>query len=214
MKIAPSILSVPKKDYPLVISCLEELKVYMLHLDVMDGKFVENTTYNHLEVEKIHKQTSLILDTHLMINDPIKSVCDYIDAGSTYVTFHYEATDDPIEVINLIKSKHTKAGISIKPNTPVSLIMELLPFIDLVLVMSVEPGKGGQKFMESSLDKIAYLNKVREEHNYNYLIEVDGGINNETIVLAKNAGADVVVVGSYLMNSKDLSKTYEELRKV
>lgn len=214
MKIAPSILSVDKKDYPRVIKHLEELNVYMLHLDVMDGKFVQNTTYDYQEVEKINKQTCLILDTHLMIEHPEDYVVDYIDAGSTYVTFHYEATTQPENVIKLIKSNNAFAGISIKPNTPKELLDEYLSIVDLVLVMSVEPGKGGQSFMESSLSKIKYYDEMRKLHNYNYIIEVDGGINNETIKLAKNAGADVVVVGSYLMNSNDIDTTYRNLKDI
>lgn len=214
MLISPSILSVDKNKYNEVIKQLELLKVPMLHLDVMDGKFVENSTYDHNEVEKIHKQTSLILDTHLMISSPEMYVLDYISAGSTFVTFHYEATSDVMSTINLIKNNNTKVGISIKPNTPVEVLDKYLPFIDLILVMSVEPGKGGQSFIESSLDKIKYLNEQRINNKYSYIIEVDGGINDKTIKLVKEAGCDVVVVGSYLMNSSDIDKTYKELSKI
>lgn len=149
-----------------------------------------------------------------MISSPEMYVLDYISAGSTFVTFHYEATSDVMSTINLIKNNNTKVGISIKPNTPVEVLDMYLPFIDLVLVMSVEPGKGGQTFMESSLDKIKYLNEQRINNKYSYIIEVDGGINDKTIKLVKEAGCDVVVVGSYLMNSSDIDKTYKELSKI
>lgn len=214
MKIAPSILSVNINEYPSTIKRLERLNVKMLHLDVMDGKFVKNITYDYNEVEKIRKQTSMIIDTHLMIEHPEDYVMDYIKAGSDLITFHYEATTQPENVINLIKSTNALVGISIKPNTPKELLDHYLPLVDLVLVMSVEPGRGGQSFIESSLDKIKYYNEMRNKYNYHYVIEVDGGINIETIKLIKEAGADVAVVGSYLMNSNDVENTYRKLHSI
>lgn len=214
MNISPSILSVKKEDYPKVIKELETLKVAMLHLDVMDGKFVPNTTYDAKEVEKIKKQTSLIVDTHLMICDPDTLIDEYIATKSDYITFHYEACHDIVKTIKKVKDAGLKVGISIKPNTPVEVLDRYLEDIDLVLIMSVEPGFGGQKFMESSLQKIEYLNIVRNKLSNKFIIEVDGGININTAPLTKQAGADFVVVGTYLMNSENIEVTYKELKAI
>ncbi len=203
MLISPSILSVDKNKYNEVIKLLESLKVPMLHLDVMDGKFVPNTTYDAKEVEKIKKQTSLIIDTHLMIETPEKYINDYILTKSDYITFHIEASKDPSYIISEIKKAGLKAGISVKPNTPVEFIERYLDDIDLVLVMSVEPGFGGQKFISDILPKIEYLNIIRNKIAGKFIIEVDGGINPDTALLAKEAGSDYVVVGSYLMKGSE-----------
>lgn len=211
MYICPSILSVKKEDYEVVIKKLEDIKVSMLHLDVMDGIFVPNTTYNASEVEKIKKQTSLIIDTHLMISDVDNKIDDYILTKSDYITFHFEASMNPSFVIDKIKKAGLKAGISIKPNTPVEVLDMYLDDIDLVLIMSVEPGFGGQKFIESVTSKIEYLNTIRNKISNKFIIEVDGGINPDTLKIVKEKGATAVVVGSYLMNQSDIEKTYKEL---
>lgn len=171
-----------------------------LHLDVMDGKFVPNSTFNHELIKKINKD--YIFDTHLMIEEPIKYIKDYAEAGSDYITFHVEAAEDSMACINLIKSLGVKAGISIKPNTPVSEIVECLPYLDMVLVMSVEPGFGGQKFMESSINKVKELKELKEQHGYNYLINIDGGIKDVTLPLVKDY-LDLAVSGSYIANAED-----------
>lgn len=214
MIIAPSILSVQEEEYKKVFERLNELDVSLLHLDIMDGKFVSNTTYGAKEVEKIKKQSNLILDTHLMITHPETEVLSYALAGSAFITFHYEATNQPMKLIETIKQTKASCGISIKPFMPVQVLEPYLPYLDLVLIMSVEPGKGGQPFLPSALDKIQYLKEQREKNNYTYLIEVDGGINLKTAKLVKDKGADIVVVGTYLMNSKDIEQTYKELRCV
>ena len=214
MLICPSILSVKKEEYPRVINLLEKIKVSMLHLDVMDGVFVPNTNYNSNEVEKIKKQTSLILDTHLMISDVDSKIDEYILTKSDYITFHYEAAKSPKDVIEKIKKAGLKAGISIKPNTPVEVLDAYLEDLDLVLIMSVEPGFGGQKFIESITSKIEYLDLIRSKIPNKFIIEVDGGINPDTLKIVKNHGADAVVVGSYLMNKEDVEKTYKELASI
>ena len=214
MLICPSILSVKKEDYPRVIKLLEKINVSMLHLDVMDGVFVPNTTYNSEEVEKIKKQTSLIIDTHLMVSDVDNKIDEYISTKSDYITFHYEAAKSPREIINKIKNAGLKAGISIKPNTPVEVLDSYLEDIDLVLIMSVEPGFGGQKFIEGVTTKIEYLDLVRSKISNKFIIEVDGGINPDTLKNVKDSGADAVVVGSYLMNKEDVEKTYKELANI
>ena len=213
MKIAPSILSVKIEEYPKVIKELENLDISYLHLDIMDGKFVPNSTYDAEEVKNIRKMTSMFLDTHLMIENPENYINSYINAGSDSITFHFEATTNVKKIIKMIKDKNLKCGISIKPTTNVDVLLPYLSEIDMVLVMSVEPGFGGQKFMDSALNKIKQLNNLRMENHYSYLIEVDGGINNETSKLCKNVGADIIVVGTYLMNSNDKKETIKELNK-
>lgn len=214
MLISPSILSVKKEDYLKVFKTFTDNGVTMIHLDVMDGKFVPNTTYDANEVEKINKQTNTILDTHLMINTPETEIMSYILAGSDIITFHYEACKNIKETIKLIKDHGVKCGISVKPNTNINVLDPYLKDLDLVLVMSVEPGFGGQKFMPSALDKIKYLKDIKDKHNFHYLIEVDGGINIVTAKLVKDAGCDVIVVGTYLMNSENFHECYEELKRI
>ena len=213
MKIAPSILSVKIEEYPKVIKELENLDISYLHLDIMDGKFVPNSTYDAEEVKNIRKMTSMFLDTHLMIENPENYINGYINAGSDSITFHFEATTNVKKVIKMIKDKNLKCGISIKSKTNVDVLLPYLSEIDMVLVMSVEPGFGGQKFMDSALNKIKQLANLRMTNHYSYLIEVDGGINNETSKLCKNAGADIIVVGTYLMNSNNKKETIKELNK-
>lgn len=213
MKIAPSILSVKIEEYPKVIKELENLDISYLHLDIMDGKFVPNSTYDAEEVKNIRKMTSMFLDTHLMIENPENYINGYINAGSDSITFHFEATTNVKKIIKMIKDKNLKCGISIKPKTNVDVLLPYLSEIDMVLVMSVEPGFGGQKFMDSALNKIKQLANLRMTNHYSYLIEVDGGINNETSKLCKNAGADIIVVGTYLMNSNNKKETIKELNK-
>lgn len=213
MKIAPSILSVKIEEYPKVIKELENLDISYLHLDIMDGKFVPNSTYDVEEVKNIRKMTSMFLDTHLMIENPENYINSYINAGSDSITFHFEATTNVKKIIKMIKDKNLKCGISIKPKTNVDVLLPYLSEIDMVLVMSVEPGFGGQKFMDSALNKIKQLANLRMTNHYSYLIEVDGGINNETSKLCKNAGADIIVVGTYLMNSNNKKETIKELNK-
>lgn len=213
MKIAPSILSVKIEEYPKVIKELENLDISYLHLDIMDGKFVPNSTYDAEEVKNIRKMTSMFLDTHLMIENPENYINSYINAGSDSITFHFEATRNVKKIIKMIKDKNLKCGISIKPKTNVDVLLPYLSEIDMVLVMSVEPGFGGQKFMDSALNKIKQLANLRMTNHYSYLIEVDGGINNETSKLCKNAGADIIVVGTYLMNSNNKKETIKELNK-
>ena len=182
-----------------------------LHLDVMDGKFVPNSTFNHELIKAINKD--YIFDTHLMIEEPIKYIKDYAEAGSDYITFHVEAAEDSMACINLIKSLGVKAGISIKPNTPVSEIHKYLPYLDMVLVMSVEPGFGGQKFMESSINKVKELKELKEQHGYNYLINIDGGIKDVTLPLVKDY-LDLAVSGSYIANAEDPLRNLNTLKNM
>lgn len=185
------------------IQKLDNLNIDYFHIDIMDGKFVENKTWSYRTVKSILENTKTKKDVHLMVTNVKKYIKKYSKLNPDIITFHYEATTNHLEYIKCLKEKNIKAGLSIKPDTKVEEIKDLLKYVDLVLVMSVEPGKGGQKYIENSTNKINELYKLREENNYSYLIEVDGGINNETKLQAKNA--DILVVGSYIT-----SNNYEE----
>ncbi|MCK4551368.1 MAG: ribulose-phosphate 3-epimerase [Tenericutes bacterium] len=185
-----------------------------LHFDVMDGKFVNNSTYDYNMVKLLKHISNQFFDVHLMIEKPERIYDKYIIAGADLITFHYEATKQPKALIRAIKSKGVKVGLSIKPGTDITAIESLLPKLDLVLVMSVVPGKGGQKFIENSLDKIKYLEDKRTVNGYNYLIEVDGGINFETAKQVKNAGCDVIVAGSFIFNSNEREQLIVRLENV
>lgn len=212
MIISPSILNVEKEKYDEYIDELKKAGIEYIHLDIMDGKFVENKTEGVSMQEKIKKH-SLIFDTHLMVEDPENYYRDFVKAGSNIITFHLEASKNPLKLIQKIHSMGAKCGISIKPATDVSKIVPYLSHLDLVLVMSVEPGRGGQKFMESSLEKIKYLRYLKEDQvNMKYLISVDGGINEETCKLVKSAGADMVVIGSALVKANDKKSFIEQVK--
>jgi len=212
MKVSPSFLSC---DFTKLKAEIESISIAeWIHFDVMDGKFVPNITYDYNKLKEIKKYSKQFFDCHLMINYPEKYVQDYIDAGADLITFHFEATKEYIPLIRYIQSKGIKAGISIKPNTKVTELDNILNIIDLILIMSVEPGRGGQKFIPSSIDKISYLNKKRHEFNYRYLIEVDGGINFETAKLVKEAGCDVIVVGSFIFKNDNREQLIKELENV
>lgn len=215
IKVSPSLLSANfallKEDLMKVESCCE-----MIHLDVMDGSFVPNISFGIPVIKSIRNATNLFFDTHLMITHPKKYIHEFAISGSDSITFHLEACSDVeevIETIELIKKENKKVGISIKPNTPVETIYSLLlrEDIDLVLIMSVEPGFGGQKFMKNSLPKIRELRKFIDENKLNTLIEVDGGIQSETAALVIEAGVDILVSGSYLFNSENFAKSVESI---
>ena len=211
VKVAPSVLSANFAELKNEIDSITECKADWIHYDVMDGHFVPNISFGYSILKDLSKVTDLYLDVHLMISDPKKYVDEFIKANASLITFHVEAMnsiEETNELIDYIHSQGCDAGISIKPNTPVSDIEPFLDGLDLVLVMSVEPGKGGQAFIEDSIRKINQLYDVREKQNYNYVIEVDGGINDTTI--KKCYKADICVVGSFITK-----QNYEEaLRKL
>ena len=215
VKIAPSILGVECLQAPKVINKLIEDGADYIHYDVMDGKFVSNTSFpiEEYEYHKENVDSSIIFDVHLMTYDLFENVKKY-SKGATYITFHYEAIEEEKinDLISYIHSFNVKAGISICPDTKVDVLLPYLNSIDLILVMSVVPGKGGQSFMEISLDKISYLDKYRKENNLNYLIEVDGGINEETSKLVKERNVDILVAGSFIIKSNDYKSQIEKLK--
>ncbi|NCC71341.1 ribulose-phosphate 3-epimerase, partial [bacterium] len=169
-----------------------------IHLDIMDGKFVPNKTWTSSEIKKITDKTTKKLDVHLMVNDPLKYIEDYAMLNTEYFVFHIESVKDINFSINKVKELGLKPGLAVKPETNINDIIPYLKDIKQVLVMSVEPGKSGQKFMESILYKIEALRKIIDEKNYDVMINVDGGINNETVTEVKEKGADCVVSASYL----------------
>lgn len=187
------------------ISYLDKF-VDLMHVDIMDGKFVENKTYTTGEVIKLSKYTTKPLDIHLMVKNPIKYIDELAMLNVNNITFHYEAVKKPMEVINHIKSMGIRCGLAINPETNVSDITEFLPFIDVILVMSVHPGKSGQKFIESVTYKIEVLRKLIEENSYNCKISVDGGVNEENIDMLKEKKVDILVSSSYLLSGETLKK--------
>lgn len=194
-KISASLLSC-RDNLDNIIKEYNELDIDLIHLDIMDGFFVPNTSFTNDEISKIVNNINKPLDVHLMVNNPSKYIDYYKDLNVEYITYHYETKD--IDTIKKIKEMGIKVGISIKPNTKVEEIYDLLPLIDLVLVMSVEPGKGGQEFMMSSLEKIEKLKKQINLLNLDVLISVDGGINNNSASKCKNSGVDILVIGTSL----------------
>jgi len=209
MKISASFLSI-KEDLKNNIKKLDNTNIDYLHLDIMDNIFVPNITWSFNEINELLENTNKPKDVHLMVKDVIKYIDDYSKLNPEFITFHLEAVDNVLEVINYIKSKNIKVGISIKPNNNVENLKEYLPLVDLVLIMSVEPGFGGQTFIENSLNKIEELYNIRENNNYNYLIEVDGGINSNNI--KKLNKCDIAVVGSYITNHSNYNDAIDSLK--
>lgn len=213
MIVAPSFLTADFFRLREEIESIQRAK--WLHFDVMDGNFVENITYDESVLHDIKGFSKQFFDCHLMIEEPLNHLEKYIDAGADLITFHYEAAADSIaETIQKIESKQCQVGISVKPATDIRVLEPFLSQLDLILVMSVEPGRGGQQFMMESLDKIQYLASMRKAGNHRFLIEVDGGINLTTAKLVKDAGADVIVVGSYLFNQTNRAQMIEVLENV
>lgn len=213
--IAPSLLSADKAHLKDEIKKVEALGCEYIHWDIMDGIFVPNKSFEVSAVKENAKCHKMVNDVHIMVADPKKVAPEFIKAGADIVTFHYEALECPIccgKVIQQIHDAGCKAGISIKPKTPVKVLKELVKQVELVLVMSVEPGKGGQAFIPSALKKIKKLRKWIDKNNLNCLIEVDGGINAETGKKCREAGVDILVAGSYLYGHDDIKERVESLR--
>lgn len=213
-KLAPSLLAADFGILKEQIAQLDEAKVPYLHLDIMDGVFVPNLSFGLAVVESIRKYTKMVFDVHLMIVEPERYVEQFAKAGADIFCFHIEATRDAKATIAKIKECKMKVGIAVKPATPLSKIKELLSEVDMVLVMTVEPGFGGQKFMQEQMVKVEELVKIREENKYNYDIEVDGGINPETLKTCFASGANVIVAGSAILGAQDISARVEEFAQI
>tara|TARA_A100001035_G_scaffold266272_1_gene249155 strand:+ start:465 stop:1124 length:660 start_codon:yes stop_codon:yes gene_type:complete len=214
IQISPSILSADFSKLGNEIKNLERCGADMIHVDVMDGHFVPNLTIGPPVIKSLRKHTKLIFDVHLMISPVHKYIKNFAEAGSDIITIHPEATENISDSINLIKNLKKKIGISLNPDTPISVIEQYLDKIDLVLIMTVFPGFGGQKFMPEVLEKIKFLSKIRNEKKFNFLIEVDGGINFSNSKTVIDAGADILVSGTTIFkeNKGDIKKNIEILR--
>ena len=203
IQISPSILSADFSQLGTEIKKLEEGGADMIHVDVMDGHFVPNLTIGPPVIKALRKHCSLKFDVHLMISPVHKYIEAYADAGADIITIHPEATQNLGESIKTIKDLKKKVGVSLNPESKIELITEFLDQIDLVLIMSVNPGFGGQKFMPEVLDKIKQLKKIQQENNLNFDIEIDGGINFENCKIAIDAGANILVSGTTIFKSND-----------
>ena len=214
IKISPSILSADFSKLGSEIQNLEKSGADLIHIDVMDGHFVPNITIGPEVIKKLRKYTSLPFDVHLMIAPVDNFIKNFADAGADIITIHPEATNNLTDSIKKIKSFNKKAGISLNPETPVEKVLPVLDIIDLVLVMSVNPGFGGQKFMKETLDKVKILRKEIDTKKLKTLIEIDGGINFQNAKMAKDAGVDILVSGTTVFkeNGGDLEKNIQLLR--
>ena len=213
--VSPSILDVSSSDLNEEIEKIQNAGLKAVHIDVMDGKFVKNTSQGDTYLKRIKSNKHLYKDVHIMVKSPFSKVPQYKKAGANCLTFHYEAYKDNKTIMHTIKRIHKlkmEAGISIKPNTPISDIVPFLPYVDRVLVMSVEPGLGGQKFIESSCDRIAELKREIEKVGSKAIISVDGGINDMTGPRCRLSGADVLVSGKYLFGKKTTQKELNDRR--
>ncbi|MCR4580839.1 MAG: ribulose-phosphate 3-epimerase [Treponema sp.] len=198
--LAPSLLSADFANLEAAVRQIENNNGSVVHIDVMDGQFVPEITYGHPVIRSIRKLTKLPFDVHLMVEKPENQINSFIDAGADWVTFHIEATAHAHRLIQMIHERGKKAGVAICPGTPISTLSEIAKSADIILVMTVNPGWGGQKLIPSCVDKVLELKKLREENGYSYLISVDGGVNQNTVDSVVKAGTDVVVSGSAFFN--------------
>lgn len=213
IKIAPSILSADFSKLGEQVFELEKGNADMVHIDVMDGRFVPNITFGPIVINSIRKYTSLPFDVHLMIEEPGRYIEEFAKAGADFVTIHYEAERHIDRTINLIKSLGKKAAVALNPGTPVTLIKDLIPILDMVLIMTVNPGFGGQKYIGYSSNKITELKNLSRDLNPELLIEVDGGIDPNTIGEVVAAGANVIVAGSAVFRDNKISSNISSLRE-
>lgn len=214
--VAPSLLAVDKNNFKSAIDQVIKLGAEYIHFDVMDEEFIGHTSFSYDDFKKVKPMHRVNNDVHLMVAKPYEYAKEYAKLGADIITIHYEALKDDalrFDCLNAIKKLGVKVGISIKPKTPVEKVLPFLHLVDLVLIMSVEPGLGGQSFMPEALDKIRKCHEYIELNKLKTLIEVDGGINETTGPLCREAGVDILVAGSYLFNHEDIKERYQKLVK-
>ena len=202
LTLAPSLLSADFSNLGAAISKIEKSGGKAVHIDVMDGQFVPEITYGQTVIRSIRSLTKLPFDVHLMVQKPETQIESFIKSGADWITFHYEATNHAHRIIQQIHQAGKKAGIAICPATPVSVLSEILECADIILIMTVNPGWGGQTIIPSCVEKVSELKRIREEKKYKYLISVDGGVNSKTLDTVVKAGTDIVVSGSSFFNGE------------
>lgn len=213
IKIAPSILSADFSKLGEEIELLDKGGADYIHIDVMDGAFVPNITIGAPVVKALRNKTDKVFDVHLMVESPSRYIDDFVDAGADIITIHYEAEKHIDRAVQYIKSKGVKAGIVLNPGTPTIMIKDLISKIDMVLIMSVNPGFGGQSFIDYSLDKVKEIDEMRKKYNKDLIIEIDGGVCLDNIKTVKEAGVDVAVAGSAVYKNGEVMKNISELKR-
>ena len=212
LKIAPSILAADFSKLAEEVKCVDSLGADYIHIDVMDGHFVPNITLGPGIVKCLRPHTNLPFDVHLMIENPDQYIKEFKDAGADIITVHVEACRHLHRTLQLIKQYDMQCGVVLNPHTPLEMIKHVLHDVDWILIMSVNPGFGGQAFIPDALSKVATLNQWRQEQNLSYIIGVDGGVNEETARLCETAGADVVVAGSAVFNAADRALAIQKIK--
>ena len=212
IRVAPSILSADILHLEDEIHAIESAGADWIHVDIMDGHFVPNLSYGHKIVTALRKATRLPLDVHLMISNPQSLIERFAKAGADNITVHCEVTTPVPQLFDIVKSFGKTFGVSVKPETSLEEIDDYMDLIDVLLIMTVNPGFGGQEFIEDVVTKIALAKRLKEENNYHYIIEVDGGLNDQTVKTVVSNGATMIVAGSYIFKSGDYKKTIDSLR--
>ncbi len=212
--LSPSLLAIDFGNIQTPLQLIEKIGVPYIHIDVMDGCFVPNISFGMPVIQSLRKFSNMVFDVHLMIIDPERYIDEFCDAGADIITFHIESTKVPLEVIGKIKNRGKKVGITLKPNTPIEEIKPFLSQVDMVLVMSVEPGFGGQSFMADQLEKVKALKQLKIDENLSYDIEIDGGITKDNLRQVLEAGANVIVAGSAIFAQPNVAVASVEFMEI